>query len=462
MSKPGWRPRIWFNRTADNLLHQLKLLNTGPAPEFNLELAPRLNLFTGDNSLGKSFLLDTAWYSLTRRWPQEINPKISGGSMAMPRNREKPAKLQFMVDGELPKSQAKSYECEFNLDKDAWVGKPGRPVNPGIVLYAMADGSFAVWDPARNAWRLEENGETPERIRPYIFTSADLWKGLENPDSSLGKLCNGLIQDWGNWQRDKGDTYEQLKAVLKALSPSTKDEDLIKPGPLVALRVGDTQDYPSILMPDGTTVPVVQASSGVKRVLSIAYLLVWAWQEHVKACKLLAKAPAKQIIFLIDEVESHLHPKWQRTVVRGLMKAVENLGQSTSVQLMLSTHSPLVMASIEPIFDPALDRWWDLDLDETTKIPQLTRRQYVRLGDANSWLLSDAFDQGATGSIEAEEALIVARTLLQQGKHANPSEVKQAEVRLQQVLGETDPFWNRWRIMGKREGWVFHSIEQMD
>lgn len=454
--------RIVRFQTADSLLHQLKLLNTGPAPEFNLELATRLNLLTGDNSLGKSFLLDTAWYSLTRRWPQEINPKISGGSMAMPRDRKKPAKLQFTVDGELPQSQARSYECRFNLERDAWVGNAGRPVNPGIVLYAMADGSFAVWDPARNAWKPEKKEDTPERIRPYIFTSSDLWKGLENPDSSLGKLCNGLIQDWGNWQRDKGDTYAQLQSVLKALSPSTKEEDLIRPGPLVTLRVGDTQEYPSILMPDDSGVPVVQASSGVKRVLSFAYLLVWAWQEHDKACKLLARSPAKQIIFLIDEVESHLHPKWQRTVVRGLMRVVENLGKSTSVQLMISTHSPLVMASVEPLFDPQQDAWWDLDLDAMTRIPQLTSRYYERLGDANSWLLSEAFDQDSTGSVEAEEALILARKLLMQGKPADPDEVIQAEVRLQQVLGATDPFWNRWRIEGKRYGWDFNALKQID
>jgi hypothetical protein len=151
----------------------------------------------------------------------------------------------------------------------------------------MADGSFAVWDPARNAWRLEEARDSPERISPYVFSSTQIWGGLPNPDLNLGMLCNGLIQDWGNWQREKGSTFEQLKEVLKALSPSTKDEDLISPGPLVDLRVGDTQQYPSILMPDGTAVPVVHASSGVKRILSISYLLIWVWQEHVKASRLL-------------------------------------------------------------------------------------------------------------------------------------------------------------------------------
>jgi hypothetical protein len=43
------------------LLHHLQLRDTGPAPALQLELAPQLNLITGDNNLGKSFLLDVAW-----------------------------------------------------------------------------------------------------------------------------------------------------------------------------------------------------------------------------------------------------------------------------------------------------------------------------------------------------------------------------------------------------------------
>ena len=46
----------------------------------------------------------------------------------------------------------------------------------------------------------------------------------------------------------------------------------------------------------------------MKRIIGLAYLLVWAWQEHVKASELLARPPARQMIFLVDEVEAHLHP----------------------------------------------------------------------------------------------------------------------------------------------------------
>ena len=50
------------------MLEYLHLKNVGPAPEMQMELAPRLNLITGDNGLGKTFLLDIAWWVLTRTW----------------------------------------------------------------------------------------------------------------------------------------------------------------------------------------------------------------------------------------------------------------------------------------------------------------------------------------------------------------------------------------------------------
>ena len=54
------------------MLESLYLKNVGPAPEMEMELAPRLNLITGDNGLSKSFLLDAAWWALTRQWPHDL------------------------------------------------------------------------------------------------------------------------------------------------------------------------------------------------------------------------------------------------------------------------------------------------------------------------------------------------------------------------------------------------------
>jgi recombinational DNA repair ATPase RecF len=48
------------------MLELLDLRHVGPAPEMQLELKPRMNFLAGDNGLGKSFLLDVAWWALTR------------------------------------------------------------------------------------------------------------------------------------------------------------------------------------------------------------------------------------------------------------------------------------------------------------------------------------------------------------------------------------------------------------
>ena len=50
------------------MLKELHLKQVGTAPQFEVEFADRINLFTGDNGLGKTFLLDVAWWVLTGKW----------------------------------------------------------------------------------------------------------------------------------------------------------------------------------------------------------------------------------------------------------------------------------------------------------------------------------------------------------------------------------------------------------
>lgn len=47
-------------------------------------------------------------------------------------------------------------------------------------------------------------------------------------------------------------------------------------------------------------------------------------------------------IVLIDEIELHLHPAWQQTVLRSLTKIFPN------VQFIVTTHSPQVISSVKP------------------------------------------------------------------------------------------------------------------
>lgn len=431
------------------MLQRLHLTNVGPAPEFTLELGSRLNLLTGDNGLGKSFLLDIAWWALTRKWPAEINKKLPAGLMAKPANKGK-ATIEFTFTA---KSKPESYTSTFDRQSQAWTGRAGRPANPGLVLYAQVDGSFAVWDPARNYWRKKGNVDVQDRPPAYVFSAREVWDGLR--DDERGLLCNGLISDWAGWQKERGATFENLRAVLEALSPS--ETERIEPGELTRISLDDPRDIPTLKMPYGESVPVLHGSAGMRRIIALAYLLVWSWQEHVQASKLIREKTASQVIFLIDEIEAHLHPKWQRRIIRALLDVMNSLASSADVQLMTATHSPLVLASVEPLFDPETDAWFDLDLvtDQNGKGAhvELNQRPFIRHGDVSNWLVSDAFDLPSALSLEAERVLQEAAEALS-NKDFDAQKARELDAKLREVLGDTDPFWMRWRYVAEKKGWI--------
>ena len=430
------------------MIEQLSLRNVGPAPAMELLFAERLNLLTGDNGLGKSFLLDIAWWALTRKWPGELNRRLPTGLAAKP-TTEKPASISFSVTG---KSKSVSYESKFDRKVQAWTGAAGRPVNPGLVLYAQADGGFAAWDPARNYWRQKGNVDVQDRPPAYVFSTQEIWDGLKDPDRGL--LCNGLIADWAGWQKERGEAFNRLNAVLAALSPAPSER--IAPGDLTRISLDDARDIPTVRMPYGQDVPVLHASAGIRRILALAYLLVWTWEEHLKAAKLIGESPTVQVTFLIDEIECHLHPKWQRRIVAALLEVMTSLATSASVQVIAATHSPLVMASVEPIFDADRDAWFDLDFESADGCQDavvLRQRTFVRQGDASNWLTSEAFDLQSSRSIEAEQTIERAAAAMSSD---NFSKVQAQEIHrdLLKVLGDTDPFWMRWRFVGEKKGWL--------
>lgn len=424
------------------MLKHLRLTNVGPA-DTELEFGDRLNLMTGDNGLGKSFLLDIAWWAMTRKWPAEVNPKLTAGKIALPTDKKKKAELGFSFTAA---SKTMKHVSAFEPRAQNWAIPRGRPANPGLVFYAMADGSFAVWDPARNYWRTQSE-EVLERPPAYVFSPKEVWDGLQREDGAW--LCNGLIRDWAGWQKEKGRAFDNLMAVLVALSPCPGEQ--LVPGALTRISLDDVRDMPTLKMLYGQEVAVVHASSGMRRIISLAYFLVWCWEEHLKAKELLGEEPETKATFLIDEVESHLHPRWQRTVIPSLMQVMAKLTISAQVQLIAVTHSPLIMASVEPLFEDGKDAWFDLDLIDGIVV--LTSRRFVRQGDVRGWLTSEAFDLKSGYSVEAEKALEEASRALSD-ENLSKTAARALHARLQGVLSDTDPFWMRWRFVAEKKGWL--------
>lgn len=400
------------------MLESIYLKNVGPAPEMKMDLAPRLNIITGDNGLGKSFLLDVAWWALTRTWARELVVPKPGAKAAITYRYTKKTRPSY------------AFTSFYESAKARWTVKQSRPPIPGLILYAQVDGGFSVWDPARNYW----TEDAPDRPNAFVFAAEEVWTGNEH--------CKGLIDDWALWQAGNDPSFKLLKQALQTLSPSPTER--LEPGDLRKLTVQDPQRYPTLRMPYGEDVAVIHASAGMRRIIALAYLLTWAWQEHVESAKLRGEAPAREIVFLVDEIEAHLHPQWQRRIVPALLKVMDVLTKkhSTRVQLVAVTHSPLVLASAEPFFDADEDGWFDLDLEEQRVV--LRKRPFIRHGEIGNWLVSEAFDLKEPRSLEGEQAIAAAQVVLD-AKAPTVKEIAEADQRLRKAgLPDIDPFWVRW------------------
>lgn len=419
------------------MLNSLSLEGVGPAQTLGIAFKPRLNFLTGDNGLGKSFVLDIAWWSLTRTWARKVP--------AAPRQAAVQSSVAFSYDGS---AGPFSFKSTFDHQSQQWLLKQGRPAIPGVVIYAGVDGSFSVWDPARNYWQNDqEEAATLNRPRSFEFTPDEVWNGLLTSDGK-SQLCNGLISDWVLWQEGGKPAFDDLVKVLDALSPSGVEK--IRPGK--PMRIGDSvKEVPSLRMPYGQDVPLPHASAGMRRIAALAYLLVWTWREHQLAHERFRVPPAKEIIFLIDEIECHLHPQWQRRIVPALLNVMSALtgSRDVPVQLLAATHSPLVLASVEPEFDPQRDCIWDFDLVDGEV--QANLYPWSRKGDVNAWLASDVFNLKEPGSVQAEEAREEARAFLRETAAVSTPLMPEQKQKLQEIdgklrasLSDVDAFWMRW------------------
>lgn len=421
------------------MLKSLRLHHVGPAADLEMRpVAPRFNLITGDNGLGKSFLLEVAWWSLTRTWHE---------SEAVPTAPD--ATIGFAFDGETKPVDA---TASWVPAARSWKRKQGRPPNPGLVLYARVDGSFSVWDPARN-YRLYQRADGSKLEAPpaYKFTASQVLHGLRRMITDAGReqeqvICSGLISDWTLWQRSADPRFELLRRLLGALGPGG---ERLEPGDPAFPIPDDDRGIPTVRMPYGQDVPITYAPAGVQRMCKLAYLLVWALAAHERESAAAGLPISRQVIVLVDEPETHLHPRWQRTVLPSLHAALQSwhAQAATDVQFLVATHSPLVLASMEPIFDPETDALWVLDLVGADVV--LKRDTWQRRGDASRWLRSEVFDLSEATSVQAEAAIGRARKLMG-GAAPDPAELRDVEQDLSASMPEFDPFLVRWRWFVER------------
>ena len=191
------------------MLKSLTLDGVGPVRDLSAFFGERLNVLTGDNGLGKSFLLEVCFWALTGTWP--------GGRTALPDSNGKTEKPTIIYDVKTKTMHTKGPKAAaFDFHSQTWTRPKGKPFIPGLVIYSAVDGGSVVWDPARNYARDPMIGErnVDEQPRAYQFSAGTLANGLSEHDRTL---CNGLIRDWVNWQyqRSQDRPADTLKPVTR-------------------------------------------------------------------------------------------------------------------------------------------------------------------------------------------------------------------------------------------------------
>jgi hypothetical protein len=408
-------------------LKLLRLRGVGPCDPLEFEPADRLSIITGDNGLGKTFLLESAWWGLTGQWAER---------MAYPNRDEgkKPASISFQIAG--PSSEGKVTAISFDYETQRWPAPKGRPTIPGLIIYARVDGSFAVWDPVRHTTM--QGGEGNPAL---LFSNRDVLIGLE------GKI-EGLLRDWTRWQHSEPVVFETFKSVLRKLSPPD----------MLPLTPGEPTRMPNEARPIPTlehnygTVPFTNESAGVKRVVTLAYLIVWAWNEHKVYSSIAGKQPQTRVVILIDEMEAHLHPKWQRVILPALVDVTSILSSEIQPQMIIATHSPLVLASVETIFSDTTDKLFHLELRDETRRVSFRQIPFVPYGRIDRWLTSDLFELRQARSQEAEKAIEDARKIME-SPGPQKEEIRMASHALvRSALPPNDEFWARWTYFAEKNG----------
>lgn len=140
---------------------------------------------------------------------------------------------------------------------------------------------------------------------------------------------------------------------------------------------------------DRQLVPIQRLSDGYKSILVMVADIV---RELLPSFSFLDEAEA---VVLIDEVETHLHPRWKMRVMSALRRALP------SVQFIVTTHDPLCLRGMEDGEVVVLQR------DERGQIVTLDDLPSIKGMRADQLLTSDLF--GLSSTIDPETERDVAR-----------------------------------------------------
>jgi ActR/RegA family two-component response regulator len=357
-------------------------------------------LLLGDNAAGKSTLLQCAVAAF-------LGPELAGHLIS--------AKL-------LLRHNARSGYIEAIFDLDDRISQDSGTFFVGIELRAGIDAFFAA-DPADctligEAGNMQNAADRLDKIRKFdggafgsLFAYGP-WRTLNvEPNQSRRPETTVVLDRVASVFHsemmlvDPKLLEQALKGDLKEIGvrPDAQADSLAKLVELTrALLPGSTYENP------GEASFAIHGAPLDVRSLSDGYSSILAMMGHMFRNIVQATAPDDgKTMILIDEVDLHLHPTWQRRVATDLARAFPQ------AQIIYSSHSPMVAGAAPPDSIVVLKREGD-HIDVESDVATVPR---VRGWRADQILTSPLFDLDSsrdietTGLIERYTDLAVATSL---------------------------------------------------
>ncbi len=320
----------------------LKLANLRAIESAQFQFQPGFNLIVGVNGVGKTTVLDAL--------------RISLSPVVKHINRLR-AKTDFATDDIRIGSPALTVECSFRIDSEEFsylIHKPRvtsvpqkkKAGKPREQVHDTPETSDFIGRPPR----LATDNQTGGRPLAVFFGTRRAVPHDRAPSkgSSAGgiqaALAEALIDrqlkmvEFAEWMKAQQVLKREIPAAARILEAFEDAVIRFLPG-YSNLRVRPGKP-PSLIIDHGrTTVSVEQLSDGERGLLAMVLDLTRRFTQANP--KMEAPAEESEAIVLIDEVDLHLHPSWQRRVVQNLTAAFPKS------QFIATTHSPQVIGEVE-------------------------------------------------------------------------------------------------------------------
>lgn len=314
-------------------IQSVQLENFRGFNNLKLQFFEDLNVIIGENGSGKSSVLD-AIAILLSHFIVEINESSMEIKLTDEDIKNETNQTKISIDVSKNRTQARWYVSKSlgkkeNEDKNSNKKETIRSlfrndnnVLPLIVYYRVN----------RVA---DVNKSFQEKLKPLLLDSPlQIYEESLNTKTNFREFFDWFKEreDYENEQRlDNNEAWRdaQLEAVRRAIMEQTGFFDLrMRRNPLRLEVSKGTQ-----------RLNVNQLSDGEKCMLAMVGDLA---RRFSIANPVMQNPLEGRGIVLIDEVELHLHPAWQRQIIPGLRKTFPNC------QFIVTTHSPQVISHVEP------------------------------------------------------------------------------------------------------------------